>query len=78
MQWLGLQTVKAFAAAGLLDHNVNNSGSRFGSVQSLSDGDQRALAPSQFSLSEVGSVASSWHSGSVSRATTHSEATSHD
>ncbi len=77
-EWLGLRTAKAFAAAGLLGHDVNNSASRFGIVRSLGDRDQHALAPSQLSLSEVGSVASSWHSGSVSRATTHSQATSHD
>ena len=77
-EWLGLRTAKAFAAAGLLGHDVNNSASRFGIVRSLGDRDQHALAPSQLSLSEVGSVASSWHSGSMSRATTHSQATSHD
>jgi hypothetical protein len=78
MEWLGLHTAKVFAAAGLLNHDVNNSASCFGSVRSLGDRDQHALAPSQLSLSEVGSVASSWHSRSVSHATTHSEATGHD
>jgi hypothetical protein len=57
---------------------MNNSASRFGSVRSLGDRDQHALAPSQLSLSEVGSIASSWHSASVSCATTHLQATSHD
>jgi len=79
MEWLGPRTAKAFAAAGLLDHDPNNSpGSRFGSVRSLGDRDQRALAPSRIAMSEAGSVASSWRSGSVSRAMTHSEATGHD
>ena len=79
MEWLGPRTAKAFAAAGLLDHDPNNSpGSRFGSVRSLGDRDQRALAPSRIAMSEAGSVASSWRSGNVSRAMTHSEATAHD
>jgi hypothetical protein len=71
-EWLGPRTAKAFAAAGLLDHDPNSGGSRFGSVRSLSDRDQRALAPSRLAMSEVGS----WRS--VSRAMTHSEATAHD
>ncbi|KAI0295130.1 hypothetical protein B0F90DRAFT_1752875 [Multifurca ochricompacta] len=73
--WLGPRTVKAFAAAGLLDRDLGNNGSRFGSVRSLGDRDQqhqRALAPSRLALSEAGSVASSWRSGSVSRTMTHS------
>lgn len=79
MEWLGPRTAKAFAAAGLLDHDPNSPGSRFGSVRSLGDRDQRALAPSRIAMSEAGSVASSWRSGSVSRAMTHSEATTgHD
>ena len=80
-EWLGPRTAKAFAAAGLLDRDVNgnnNNGSRFGSVRSLGDRDQRTLAPSRLAVSEAGSVASSWRSGSVSRAMTHSEATGHD
>jgi hypothetical protein len=56
----------------LLDHDANSSGSRFGSVRSLGDRDQRAHAPSRIALSEAGS----WRS--VSRAMTHSEATGHD
>ncbi|KAH9954697.1 hypothetical protein BC827DRAFT_1241306 [Russula dissimulans] len=76
---LGPRTAKAFAAAGLLDRDANNSGSRFGSVRSLGgDRDQRALAPSRIAPSEAGSAASSWRSGSVSRAMTHSEANGHD
>jgi len=78
MEWIGPRTAKAFAAAGLLDHDPNSPGSRFGSVRSLGDRDQRALAPSRIAMSEAGSVASSWRSGSVSRAMTHSEATGHD
>lgn len=75
-EWLGPRTAKAFAAAGLLERDVNNSGSRYGSVRSLGgDRDQRALAPSRLAVSEAGSVASSWRSGCVSRAMTHSEAT---
>ncbi|KAF8487331.1 hypothetical protein DFH94DRAFT_641753 [Russula ochroleuca] len=81
-EWLGPRTAKAFAAAGLLDRdvniNANNNASRFGSVRSLGDRDQRTLAPSRLAVSEAGSVASSWRSGSVSRAMTHSEATGHD
>jgi hypothetical protein len=42
--WLGLRTAKALAGAGLLDHDVNNSASRFGSVWSLGNRDQHALA----------------------------------
>lgn len=71
-EWLGPRTAKAFAAAGLLDYDPNSSGSRFGSVRSLGDRDQRALAPSRIAISEAGS----WRS--VSRAMTHSEATGHD
>ena len=83
-EWLGPRTAKAFAAAGLLDRDRdrdrerdlgNNNASRFGSVRSLGDRDQRALAPSRLALSEAGSVASSWRSGSVSRAMTHSDMT---
>ncbi|KAI0255619.1 hypothetical protein BJV78DRAFT_1279355 [Lactifluus subvellereus] len=77
-EWLGPRTTKAFAAAGLLDRDATTNGSRFGSVRSLGDRDQRALAPSRLALSEAGSVASSWRSGSVSRAMTHSEVTGHD
>jgi hypothetical protein len=65
MEWLGLHTAKAFATAGVLDYNVNNSGSCFGSVRSLGDRDQRALAPSRLAISEAGSIASSWCSGSA-------------
>jgi hypothetical protein len=75
-EWLGPRTAKAFAAAGLLDRDVSNNASRFGSVRSLGDRDQRTLAPSRLAVSEAGSVASSWRS--VSRAMTHSEATAHD
>lgn len=77
-EWLGPRTAKAFAAAGLLDRgDVSNNASRFGSVRSLGDRDQRTLAPSRLAISEAGSVASSWRS--VSRAMTHSEAaTGHD
>jgi len=78
MEWLGPRTAKAFAAAGLLDHDPNSPGSRFGSVRSLGDHDQRVLSPSRIAISEAGSVASSWRSGSVSHAMTHSEATCHD
>jgi hypothetical protein len=80
-EWLGPRTAKAFAAAGLLDRDRDrdrdrdNNASRFGSVRSLGDRDQRALAPSRLALSEAGSVASSWRSGSVSRAMTHSDMT---
>jgi hypothetical protein len=75
-EWLGPRTAKAFAAAGLLDRDVSNNASRFGSVRSLGDRDQRTLAPSRLAVSEAGSVTSSWRS--VSRAMTHSEATGHD
>ena len=75
-EWLGPRTAKAFAAAGLLDRDVSNNTSRFGSVRSLGDRDQRTLAPSRLAVSEAGSVTSSWRS--VSRAMTHSEATGHD
>ena len=76
-EWLGPRTAKAFAAAGLLDRDVSNNTSRFGSVRSLGDRDQRTLAPSRLAISEAGSVASSWRS--ASRAMTHSEATTgHD
>ncbi|KAI9507301.1 hypothetical protein F5148DRAFT_981594 [Russula earlei] len=77
-EWLGPRTAKAFAAAGLLDRDANGGASRFGSVRSLGDRDQRPLAPSRLAASEAGSAASSWQSGSVSRAMTHSEATGHD
>ena len=74
-EWLGPRTAKAFAAAGLLDRDGNNA-SRFGSVRSLGDRDQRTHAPSRLAVSEAGSITSSWRS--VSRAMTHSEATGHD
>lgn len=75
-EWLGPRTAKAFAAAGLLDRDRErdrDNASRFGSVRSLGDRDQRALAPSRLALSEAGSVASSWRS--ASRAMTHSDMT---
>ncbi|KAH9177210.1 hypothetical protein EDB89DRAFT_1844955 [Lactarius sanguifluus] len=72
-EWLGPRTVKAFAAAGLLERDRDPSASRFGSTRSLGDRDQRALAPSRLAMSEAGSVASSWRS--ASRAMTHSDAT---
>ncbi len=75
-EWLGPRTTKAFAAAGLLDRDVSNNASRFGSVRSLGDRDQRTLAPSRLAVSEAGSVSTSWRS--VSRAMTHSEVTGHD
>ena len=75
-EWLGPRTAKAFAAAGLLDRDVSNNASRFGSVRSLGDRDQRTLAPSRLAVSEAGSVTGSWRS--ASRAMTHSEATGHD
>jgi hypothetical protein len=75
-EWLGPRTAKAFAAAGLLDRDVSNDASRFGSVRSLGDRDQRTFTPSRLAVSEAGSVTSSWRS--ASRAMTHSEATGHD
>jgi len=78
MEWLGPRTAKVFTATGLLDHDPNSPGSRFGSMQSLGDRNQPVLAPSRIVISEAGTVASSWRSGSVSRAMTHSEATGHD
>src|SRR6266851_4160177 len=32
MEWLSLHTAKAFSAASMLNYNVNNSGSCFGSI----------------------------------------------
>jgi hypothetical protein len=58
IEWLGLCTAKAFAATGLLGYNVNNSASHSRSVRSLGDHNQHTLAPSQLSLSEVGSIIS--------------------
>ncbi|KAI0270399.1 hypothetical protein BC834DRAFT_511342 [Gloeopeniophorella convolvens] len=73
-EWLGPRTAKAFAAAGLLERERDAGASRFASVRSLGDRDTRALAPSRLALSEAGSAASSWRSGSVvSRALTHSD-----
>ncbi|KAH9059755.1 hypothetical protein EDB87DRAFT_1577417 [Lactarius vividus] len=74
-EWLGPRTVKAFAAAGLLerDRDPSNSMSRFGSTQSLGDRDQRALSPTRLAQSEASSVASAWRS--ASREMMHSDAT---
>ncbi|KAI0319408.1 hypothetical protein OF83DRAFT_1170239 [Amylostereum chailletii] len=74
---LGPSTAKAFAAAGLMEQDGAGAGAtgRFGTVRSL--GEQRdyrsQYAPSRLAFSEAGS-ASSWRSGSVSRAMTISEA----
>ncbi|KAI0049077.1 hypothetical protein FA95DRAFT_1557349 [Auriscalpium vulgare] len=74
-EWLGPRAAKAFAAAGLLDHdrdaNVSGAGSRFATVRSMGEHDYRSqYAPSRAAFSEAGS-GSSWRS--VSRAMTNSE-----
>ncbi|KAH9942856.1 hypothetical protein B0H21DRAFT_511054 [Amylocystis lapponica] len=84
-EWLGPRTVKAFAAAGLLDfdkdgNNISTSRtpSRFGTSRSSIDRDTRSRqAPSRTAYSEAGST-SSWgrRSGSISHAVTVSDATS--
>jgi len=49
-----------------------------GSSHRNTNRDQCALAPSRIVISEVGSVMSSWRSGSMSCMMMHSEATGHD
>ena len=78
--WLGPRTAKAFAAAGLLDFDLDASSasasrptSRFGTTRSSIDRDSRSrYAPSRAAFSEAGS-SSSWGARSASRAAGYSE-----
>ncbi|KAF9236542.1 hypothetical protein BU15DRAFT_49843 [Melanogaster broomeanus] len=78
MEWLGPRTVKAFAAAGLLDGdrdgpNSHTSGvGRYGSLRSGSEREERYV-PSRMAFSEAASTSSWGRRGSVSRVMTPSE-----
>ncbi|KAH7882588.1 hypothetical protein F5I97DRAFT_1906441 [Phlebopus sp. FC_14] len=78
MEWLGPRTVKAFAAAGLLDgerdgaNPPSGGGSRYASLRANSEREDR-YAPSRAGFSEVASSTSWGRSGSVSRVMTPSE-----
>lgn len=80
-EWLGPRTAKAFAAAGLLDHekaNRNNASlSRYGSVKGQPEPDPRSQynAPSRMAYSEASGSSASWgRSRSASRTLTMSDA----
>ncbi|KAG6377997.1 hypothetical protein JVT61DRAFT_14795 [Boletus reticuloceps] len=74
MEWLGPRTVKAFAAAGLLDGdrdgpNTPVSGpSKYASLRAHCEREDR-FAPSRMAFSEAASTSSWGRSGSVSRMT---------
>ena len=78
MEWLGPRTVKAFAAAGLLDgdrdgSNMHSSGpSKYASLRSHNEREDR-FVPSRMAFSEAASTSSWGRSGSVSRGMTPSE-----
>ncbi|KIM74730.1 hypothetical protein PILCRDRAFT_827933 [Piloderma croceum F 1598] len=80
-EWLGPRTAKAFAAAGLLDHEKagwgnNNTSSHYGSMKGNTEQDPRAQynAPSRIAFSEASGSTSSWgRSRSVSRTLTMSD-----
>jgi hypothetical protein len=79
-EWLGPRTAKAFAAAGLLDHEKvgwgNNISSRYGSMKGNTEQDPRAQynAPSRIAFSEASGSTSSWgRSRSASRTLTMSD-----
>lgn len=83
-EWLGPRTAKAFAAAGLLDHDKgarnsasNSPGSRYGSLKGNNEFDPRIQhnPPSRMAFSEASGSTSSWgRSRSASRTLTMSEA----
>lgn len=75
MEWLGPRTVKAFAAAGLLDGDRDGHGSganRYASLRAHNEREDR-FAPSRMAFSEAASTSSWGRSGSVSRGVTPSE-----
>lgn len=78
MEWLGPRTVKAFAAAGLLDgdrdgSNTHASGAgRYASLRAHSEREDR-FVPSRAAFSETTSTSSWGRNGSVSRGVTPSE-----
>ena len=78
MEWLGPRTVKAFAAAGLLDgdrdgFNTHPSGpSKYATLRAHSEREDR-FVPSRMAFSEAASTSSWGRSGSVSRGMTPSE-----
>lgn len=78
MEWLGPRTVKAFAAAGLLDgdrdgSSIHASGAgRYASLRAHSEREDR-FVPSRTAFSEAASTSSWGRSGSVSRGMTPSE-----
>lgn len=73
---LGPRTVKAFAAAGLLDADretgLTNSSARYAPSRASNDREDRYL-PSRMAFSEVASTSSWGRSGSISRVMTPSE-----
>ncbi|KAF8550118.1 hypothetical protein OG21DRAFT_1514447 [Imleria badia] len=78
MEWLGPRTVKAFAAAGLLDGDRDGSNmhapgpGKYASLRAHSEREDR-FVPSRMAFSEAASTSSWGRSGSVSRGMTPSE-----
>ncbi|KAG9310768.1 hypothetical protein JVU11DRAFT_8617 [Chiua virens] len=78
MEWLGPRTVKAFAAAGLLDgdrdgSNMHASGaSRYASLRTPNEREERCV-PSRMAFSEAASTSSWGRGGSVCRGMTPSD-----
>lgn len=78
MEWLGPRTVKAFAAAGLVDGDRDVSyihaqgASRYASLRAHGEREDR-FVPSRMAFSEAASTSSWGRSGSVSRGMTPSE-----
>ena len=78
MEWLGPRTVKAFAAAGLLDGDRDGSNThapgpgKYASLRMQSEREDR-FVPSRMAFSEAASTSSWGRNGSVSRGMTPSE-----
>ena len=74
MEWLGPWTVKAFAAAGLLDidRDGTNPLGRYSSLRGNNEREEHYI-PSRMVFSEAASMSSWGRSGSVSRVMTPSE-----
>ena len=74
MEWLGPWTVKAFAAAGLLDidRDGTNPLGRYSSLRGNNEREEHYI-PSRMVFSEVASMSSWGRSSSVSRVMTPSE-----
>ncbi|KAL4070065.1 hypothetical protein V8B97DRAFT_523459 [Scleroderma yunnanense] len=74
MEWLGPRTVKAFAAAGLLDIDRDRTSphGRYSSLRGNNEREDRYV-PSRMAFSEAASTCSWGRSGSISRVMTPSE-----